>query len=233
MTQLPKSKVRSVGVSNFTVEHVRRLRRAQTPPPPPPFDGELTPSPRQLEAIIQDSGVVPAVNQIERHPRLPEPRLLGYCAAKHIVTTAYSAFGNNPCGLPLLVAAPEVKAVAERLSRVRGEAVTPAQVIVAWATRGHHTVIPKSVTPSRIRENFVDVDIDDDAFDAIKSLGRSPQRFNVPYTCEPSCPLRPSSEDAADPAAPQTTPGGTSTFLATPRKRMPFTRSLSNRHLTM
>ncbi|KAM4062651.1 aldo/keto reductase family protein [Hirsutella rhossiliensis] len=159
MTQLSKSKARSVGVSNFTVEH--------------------------LEAIIQDTGVVPAVNQIERHPRIPDPRLLDYCAKKHIVTTAYSTFGNNPCGLPLLVNAPEVQAVADRLSKTQGKIVTPAQVILAWCTRGNHTVIPKSVTPSRIRENFVDVEIDDEAFDAIEKLGQSPQRFNVPYTNKP------------------------------------------------
>lgn len=136
----------------------------------------------QLEAIIQDTGVVPAVNQIERHPRIPDPRLLDYCARKQIITTAYSAFGNNPFGLPLLVNAPEVKAVADRLSKAQGKTVTPAQVILAWCTRGNHTVIPKSVTPSRIRENFVDVDIDDEAFNAIEELGKSPQRFNVPYT---------------------------------------------------
>ncbi|PHH92001.1 hypothetical protein CDD83_9369 [Cordyceps sp. RAO-2017] len=160
MTQLPKSKVRSVGVSNFTVEH--------------------------LEAITKDSGVVPAVNQIERHPRIPQPALLDYCLKNKIVTTAYSAFGNNSIGQPLLVAAPEVKAVAERLSSAQGKTVTPAQVILAWCQRGGHTVIPKSVTPERIRENFQDVDIDDDAFQAVEALGKKPQRFNVPYEYNPS-----------------------------------------------
>lgn len=147
------------------------------------------PLPPQLEAIIQDSGVVPAVNQIERHPRVPNPGLLDYCAKKQIITTAYSTFGNNSRGLPLLVNTPEVKAVADRLSKAQGKTVTPAQVILAWCTRGNHTVIPKSVTPSRIRENFVEVEIDDEAFAAIEKLGESPQRFNVPYSCKWPCRL--------------------------------------------
>ncbi|KND90857.1 D/L-glyceraldehyde reductase [Tolypocladium ophioglossoides CBS 100239] len=198
MTQLPKSKVRSVGVSNFSIELVS-----------PPFlstrpqekrreekrgegrsdvkrgreDGPLT-SPLQLEGIIQETGVVPAVNQIERHPRIPNLPLVEYCAKKHIVITAYSAFGNNPWGLPLLVNTPEVKAIAERLSGAAGKTVTPAQVILAWSQLGGHTVIPKSANASRIRENFQEVDLDDEAVRALEKLAETPQRFNIPITYE-------------------------------------------------
>ncbi|PFH62276.1 hypothetical protein XA68_14271 [Ophiocordyceps unilateralis] len=154
MTELPKSKVRSVGVSNFTIEH--------------------------LEAIIQDSGVVPAVNQVERHPRLPQTALIDYCNKKHIVTTAYSAFGNNMAGLPLLIEAPDLKAVADRLSKANGRQVTPAQLILAWCQRDGQTVIPKSVTPARIRQNFEHVELDDDAIRVIQEMGRHQKRFNVP-----------------------------------------------------
>ena len=138
----------------------------------------------QLETIINETGVVPAVNQIERHPRLPNYPLIEYAAKKGIHITAYSAFGNNSFGLPLLVNTPEVKAVAERLSSVRGKPVTGAQVIVAWSQIGDHSVIPKSVTPSRIRENFQEVELDEQAIQEINKLGETPQRFNVPASCK-------------------------------------------------
>ncbi|KAI5457038.1 NADP-dependent oxidoreductase domain-containing protein [Mariannaea sp. PMI_226] len=159
MTELPKTKTRSVGVSNYSVEH--------------------------LETIINETGVVPAVNQVERHPRLPNPRLVDYLKKKGIVLTAYSAFGNNSQGLPLLVAIPEVKAIAERLSAAQGKTVTPAQVILAWSQIGGHSVIPKSVTATRIRENFQEVELDEEAVKELDKLGETPARFNVPVNYKP------------------------------------------------
>lgn len=64
MTKLPKSKVRAVGVSNHTIPH--------------------------LEALINGTGVVPAANQIERHPALQSNDLIEYCQKKGIHVTAYS-----------------------------------------------------------------------------------------------------------------------------------------------
>ncbi|KFH43048.1 Glycerol dehydrogenase-like protein [Hapsidospora chrysogenum ATCC 11550] len=164
MTKLPKSKARTIGVSNFTAE--------------------------QIETIIKDTGVVPAVHQIERHPKLPEKELLAYCDSKNIHVTAYSPFGNNSFGLPLLINTPEVKAVAERLSQAKGKEVTPAQVILAWAqiggaSPGGRSVIPKSVTPARIRSNFQEVELDDEAIKAIDKIGETPQRYNIPRTYSP------------------------------------------------
>ncbi|KAJ9191461.1 hypothetical protein DTO164E3_6428 [Paecilomyces variotii] len=153
--KLPKTKVRSVGVSNFTVQH--------------------------LEAIIKGTGSVPAVNQIERHPLLPSKELLAYAKEKNIHITAYSPFGNNMVNAPLLVTRPEVKEVAEKVSKRTGSEVTPAQVILAWSQVGGHSVIPKSVTPSRIRENFKEIELQDDEFAAIESIGKQPRRYNVPY----------------------------------------------------
>ncbi|KAF7551385.1 hypothetical protein G7Z17_g5069 [Cylindrodendrum hubeiense] len=159
VTKLPKTKARSIGVSNFSIEHI--------------------------ETIIAETGVTPAVNQVERHPRLPNLPLAEYLAKKNILITAYSAFGNNSQGLPLLVAVPEVKAIAERLSTAQGKTVTPAQVILAWSQHGGHAVIPKSVTPSRIRENFVEVKLDEEAIAALNKLGETPTRFNIPLTYNP------------------------------------------------
>lgn len=138
----------------------------------------------QLEAIIEATGVVPAANQVERHPRLPDYPLIEFCKEKGIIITAYSAFGNNTVGLPLLVNSDEVKAVADSLAKKQGKTVTPAQVILAWSQIGGHTVIPKSVTKARIAENFQEVDLDEEAIAALNKLGESPKRFNIPLNCE-------------------------------------------------
>lgn len=124
------------------------------------------------------------MNQIERHPRLPNPAMVDYCAKKNILITAYSAFGNNNIGVPLLVNEPEVKAIAERLSAAQGKTVTAAQVVLAWSQLGGHAVIPKSVTPSRIRENFQEVELDQEAIQALDAMGQNPRRFNIPLTCK-------------------------------------------------
>ncbi|CAI6332669.1 unnamed protein product [Periconia digitata] len=153
MSKLPKSKVRSVGVSNFTYQ--------------------------SLKELVDKTGIVPAANQIERHPLLPSKELIDYCKEKNIHITAYSAFGNNFFDLPLIIARPEVKAIAEK------KGVTPAQVVLAWSQVGGHSVIPKSVTPSRIAENFKEIELDDEDLKAIQKYSDEHQgrrRFNVPYT---------------------------------------------------
>ncbi|KAK2040397.1 aldo/keto reductase [Colletotrichum somersetense] len=154
MINLPKSKVKNIGVSNFTIE--------------------------DLEAIIEATGVVPAVNQIERHPLLQQnDTLLKYAKEKNIHITAYSAFGNNNLGVPLLIENDTIKKIAERLN------ATPAQVILAWSQVGGHSVIPKSVTPSRIHSNFQEVKLSDDDVAAINELGKQPRRYNIPILYKP------------------------------------------------
>ncbi|EAW06704.1 putative aldehyde reductase (AKR1) [Aspergillus clavatus NRRL 1] len=155
MIKLPKSKARAVGVSNHTKEHI--------------------------EALIKATGVVPAANQIERHPRLQSNDLVAYCKEKNILITAYSAFGNNVIGLPLLIASDEVKQVASDVSKRLGHEVSPAQVILAWSQFGGHSVIPKSVTPSRIAANFQEIELTSEEFEKVSELGKQRRRFNIPY----------------------------------------------------
>lgn len=175
MTELPKSKARSVGVSNYTVEH--------------------------LETIIKATGVVPAADQIERHPLLRSDELVQYCKEKNIHITAYSAFGNNMFNVPLLVTRPEVKAVAERLSKKTGSTVTPAQVLLAWAQVGGHSVIPKSVTPARIVENFKEVELEEEDIKEVESVGKEQRRYNVPYTAnKPRWDINVFGDEAEKPA---------------------------------
>ncbi|KAI2789281.1 D/L-glyceraldehyde reductase [Penicillium oxalicum] len=155
MTQLPKSKARAVGVSNHTIEH--------------------------LEAIINGTGVVPAANQIERHPVLQSNDLVEYCQKKGIHITAYSAFGNNVIGAPLLITRPEIKEVAESVAKRTGQEVTGAHVILAWSQVGGHSVIPKSVTPSRIRDNFKEIELTPEEVEKISTLGKDRKRYNTPF----------------------------------------------------
>ncbi|KAF9737513.1 aldo/keto reductase [Paraphaeosphaeria minitans] len=150
---LPKSKARSTGVSNFTAQ--------------------------SLKELVDKTGLVPAVNQIERHPILPSEKLIAYAKEKNIHITAYSAFGNNFFDVPLLITRPEIKAIAEK------KGATPAQVILAWSQIGGHSVIPKSVTASRIAENFAEIELDEEDIKAIKKFSdehEGRRRYNVPYT---------------------------------------------------
>ncbi|WFD35861.1 D/L-glyceraldehyde reductase [Malassezia cuniculi] len=148
-------KVKSVGVSNFTEEHI--------------------------EAITAAVGEAPAVNQIEAHPLLPQDELREYHKKKNIHITAYSPLGNNIQGKTKIVEYPEVTEIAKR----RG--VDPAQVLIAWGVRRGYSVIPKSVTPSRIESNFQQVDLTDEEYEEvssiIKSAGRT--RFTLPYVFTP------------------------------------------------
>lgn len=79
-------------------------------------------------------------------------------------------------GVPLLVQHDTIKEVASRMG------ATPAQVILAWAQVGGHSVIPKSVTASRIQENFKEVELSKEDFEKIENIGvKEPRRFNIPY----------------------------------------------------
>jgi diketogulonate reductase-like aldo/keto reductase len=111
-------RVRAIGVSNFNPDHLRRL--------------------------LDNSEVVPAVNQIELHPFLVQEELRKVDAELGIATEAWSplAKGGELLGNPV------VTAIAERLGR------TPAQVVLRWHVQLGNVVIPKSVTPSRIVENL-------------------------------------------------------------------------------
>ncbi|MHA6669002.1 aldo/keto reductase [Homoserinimonas sp. A447] len=110
--------VRSVGVSNFTEAFLTR--------------------------VIDETGVTPAVNQIELHPRFPQGHLREFHARHNIVTESWSplARGNDVREEPV------VTAIAE------AHGVTPTQVVLRWHVQLGAVPIPKSSTPERQRENF-------------------------------------------------------------------------------
>ena len=97
-----------------------------------------------LDELIEATGVTPAMLQIETHPYFPQNELRAYCEAKGILHEAWSPLGNGTG----LLAGPVLAEIAERVG------ATPAQVVLAWHRQRGSVVIPKSVTPARIVENF-------------------------------------------------------------------------------
>ncbi|PWN47154.1 Aldo/keto reductase [Violaceomyces palustris] len=138
-----------------------------------------------LEAIIKATGVVPSVNQIEAHPLLPQDDLVEYCNQNKINITAYSPLGNNLTGQTKIVDYPQVREIAQKTGS------DPAQVLIAWGVKRGYSVIPKSVTPSRIESNFKQVVLSDEDYESINQLVKDGKttRFNVPITYDPSWPI--------------------------------------------
>lgn len=96
-----------------------------------------------LERVIAETGETPSVNQIELHPGLGQSELRAFHAERGIATEAWS-----PLGQGAELKDPTIAQIATETGR------TPAQVIIRWHLQLGNIVIPKSVTPSRIRENF-------------------------------------------------------------------------------
>ncbi len=99
--------------------------------------------PAHLERLAQHSGIVPAVNQVELHPLLQQPALRAYHAAHGIATEAWSPLVRGQ-----VLDDPTLAGIAARHAR------TPAQIVLAWHLALGNIIIPRSVTPSRIRENL-------------------------------------------------------------------------------
>ena len=119
--------------------------------------------PHHLDRLREVTEVVPAVNQIEVHPFLTQEGVRAYGATHEIATEAWS-----PIAQGLVLDDPTVVAVAAKAGR------TPAQVVLRWHLQRGDIVFPKSVTPSRMRENFeiFDFALDADDMAGITSLNR-------------------------------------------------------------
>jgi 2,5-diketo-D-gluconate reductase A len=128
-------RARSIGVSNFLPEH--------------------------LERIIDATGVVPTVNQIELHPQFQQAELRRFHEEHGILTEAWSPLGQGAA-----LRNPTVEEIANAVGR------TPAQVVLRWHIQLGNIVIPKSVTPGRIEENFqiFDFELSDEQMEAIAGL---------------------------------------------------------------
>ncbi|MFD1934412.1 MULTISPECIES: aldo/keto reductase [Nonomuraea] len=141
-------RVRAIGVSNFTIE--------------------------TLERLMNETEIVPSINQIELHPHFPQAELRAFHEANGILTEAWSPLGQ---GRGLL----DDPALAT-LGHKHGK--SPAQIVLRWHIQLGNVVIPKSVTPSRIRENIDVFDFTLDAEDmaAIGALNRGTRLGPDPAT---------------------------------------------------
>ncbi|MFD6836218.1 aldo/keto reductase [Streptomyces diastaticus] len=132
--------------------------------------------PEHLERLIDATSVIPAVNQIELHPHLQQRAAREYHDEQGITTEAWSPLSQGKG----LLEVPAVVAIAQKHN------VTPAQVVLRWHVQLGNVAIPKSVTPSRIKEN-IDVfsfELDTEDMAAIRALnedrrlGPDPAEFN-------------------------------------------------------
>lgn len=137
-----EGRAKSIGVSNFEPDH--------------------------LDRIITETGVVPAVNQIELHPRFQQKTLRAVHARYGIVTESWSPLGRGQA-----LSDPILMGIAERHGR------TPAQVVLRWQIQKGLVAIPKTATLSRIPENL-DVfgfTLETDELTAIDTLDRPDGRM--------------------------------------------------------
>ncbi|SFR87245.1 aldo/keto reductase [Sphingomonas jatrophae] len=137
-----EGRVRSIGVSNFTVAQLRRL--------------------------IDETGVVPAVNQIELHPAFPQDELVDFHREHDIATISWS-----PLGRGAILDDPVIAQVAARHGR------SPAQIILRWHLERGLCIIPKTRSPERLAENFAlhDFALDSDDMASIATLARADGRI--------------------------------------------------------
>jgi diketogulonate reductase-like aldo/keto reductase len=114
-----------------------------------------------LRRLFEETTIRPAVNQIELHPALPQDELRAFNAENDIVTQAWSPLASGE-----LLADATLKTLGEKHGK------SPAQIVIRWHLQLGNVVIPKSKTPSRIRENFAvfDFQLDNDDMAAIADL---------------------------------------------------------------
>jgi len=137
-----KGLCRSIGVCNFNLNRLIDLKS---------------------QAKIQ-----PVMNQIELHPYLQQVKMFEYCNENGVLLTAYSPLGSadRPAALkkdnePSLLNHPIILNIAEK----RG--ITPGQVLLVWGLSRGTVVIPKSVNPKRLHENFLAADLELEATDLL------------------------------------------------------------------
>lgn len=142
-------KAKAIGVSNWTI--------------------------KGLETLLTYATVVPACNQVEVHPYLPNENLIEYCKSKDIVISAYSPLGGQGSGKDALIGNAKLQKFADE------KGYTSAQALIAWGVKRGYVVLPKSFTPSRIEKNFEPVEMTEEEFKAVsESAGGEKKRF-----CDP------------------------------------------------
>ena len=146
-----QGRVKSIGVCNFTKE--------------------------ALQEIIDATGVVPVLNQVETHPYLNQADLRAFEAEHNILHESWSPLGSGKG----LLEDPKLVEIAAKY-----DGATPAQVVIAWHLALGNIVIPKSVTESRIRENWeaLNLKLSDEDIEAINALDNGTRYGADPATAD-------------------------------------------------
>jgi len=141
---LETGKVKSIGVSNFSI--------------------------KTLNEILPDCTVVPATNQVELHPCLPSFELQTFCEDKGILLTAYSPLGRPQPGQakPIFFTDPDVLGIAQK------HGASPAQVVISWCVKRGIIVIPKSENVERMKANITLLDLSEDDIGALSAIHKRP-----------------------------------------------------------
>ncbi|MGD7732326.1 aldo/keto reductase [Propionibacteriaceae bacterium G57] len=142
-------RIRDIGVSNFLPEHLRH--------------------------IIDVTGVVPVINQVELHPFHTQQGLRDVHEQLGIVTEAWS-----PLARARVFDDSGLAAIAEKVGR------TPSQVVLRWHLQLGNVIIPKSTNPGRMAENLdlFDFELDDEAMAAVSALNRDMNTGSTPDQVE-------------------------------------------------
>lgn len=129
-------RAKSIGVSNFHKHHI--------------------------EKIIDATGVVPHMNQVERHPLFQQKELADYCKSIGMIMTAYSPLGSGR----LEEIAPKVQPLADKHGK------SAAQIILRWHFQTGWVLIPKSINPARVIENaqIFDFELDEADMNTMKAI---------------------------------------------------------------
>lgn len=149
---------------------------------------------KQIDRILAVAKVAPVCNQVESHPYLVQEKLIAYCKSKGITVVAYSPLGSpdrpwaKP-GEPSLMEDPKIVEIAKKYGK------EPAQILIKFQAQRGIVVIPKSVTPARIRSNIqiFDFQLTDDELKTIASFDRG-YRF-VPFIQHKDHPHFPFNEE--------------------------------------
>ncbi|KAJ7350394.1 aldo/keto reductase [Mycena albidolilacea] len=135
---LETGQVKSIGVSNFSI--------------------------KTLEQLLPHCSIIPATNQVELHPCLPQNELKAFCEAKGILLTAYSPLGRST----IFMEDKMVQDVAEK------NKASPAQVVLSWAVQRGTIVVPKSEDEGRMLANITLVPLSKDDMEIIDGLHQMP-----------------------------------------------------------
>ncbi|KAL4901551.1 hypothetical protein BDW74DRAFT_181562 [Aspergillus multicolor] len=140
-------KAKAIGVANWSIPYLEELSKTWT--------------------------VVPAVNQVELHPFLPQHELRAYCEGLGILLEAYSPLGST--GAPIMEDA-EIQGIAEK------KGVSPATVLISYHVNKGVVVLPKSVSEKRIKSNLEVVELWEqelEVLDGLAAKGKA-KRINTP-----------------------------------------------------